>query len=264
MTLSLGFRGEFSTGWNEAHGRASTYTFSNGVISNLPPVGNNTFTTNNAKFLPEPRIGLAWSPSRTGRSSAPDLECTTNLQDALGYRMDQNAPFNPTYSIALSPCLSFPFPHRLLCRKMPFWCREAFSPILKMPTLISYSLRVEQAIGQKYIIDHGIRRSHGYHEVIGIDANHRCRPFVPVRLARRYTRVPFRGRLRTQPFRPAAITFLLERQRRIRPWRIPGHGSLLATVATTRSRSTSIAVSATICLCVAFTHGQRPSMTGIR
>ena len=27
LTLSLGFRGEFSTGWNEAHGRASTYTF---------------------------------------------------------------------------------------------------------------------------------------------------------------------------------------------------------------------------------------------
>ena len=25
------------------------------------------------------------------------------LQDALGYRMDQNAPFNPTYSIASLP-----------------------------------------------------------------------------------------------------------------------------------------------------------------
>src|SRR5580704_15149918 len=42
LTLSLGFRGEFSTGWNEAHGRASTYTFSNGVISSQPQVGNNT------------------------------------------------------------------------------------------------------------------------------------------------------------------------------------------------------------------------------
>ena len=27
FTLSLGFRGEFSTGWNEAHGRAANYTF---------------------------------------------------------------------------------------------------------------------------------------------------------------------------------------------------------------------------------------------
>ena len=28
------------------------------------------------------------------------------LQDALGYRMDQNAPFNPTYSIASLPVSS--------------------------------------------------------------------------------------------------------------------------------------------------------------
>ncbi len=36
FTLSLGFRDEFTTGWNEAHGRASTYTYTNGVISNQP------------------------------------------------------------------------------------------------------------------------------------------------------------------------------------------------------------------------------------
>ena len=27
LTLSLGFRDEFSTGWNEAYGRASNYTY---------------------------------------------------------------------------------------------------------------------------------------------------------------------------------------------------------------------------------------------
>ncbi len=43
FTLSLGFRGEFSTGWNEAHGRAANYTFSNGVISSQPRVSSNTF-----------------------------------------------------------------------------------------------------------------------------------------------------------------------------------------------------------------------------
>ena len=62
FTLSLGFRGEFSTGWNEAHGRAANYTFANGVISSQPRVSSNTFTTNNAKFLPQPRLGFAWSP----------------------------------------------------------------------------------------------------------------------------------------------------------------------------------------------------------
>ncbi|MEA2539864.1 MAG: hypothetical protein QOH35_1230, partial [Acidobacteriaceae bacterium] len=38
FTLSLGFRGEFSTGWNEAHGRAANYTFANGVISSQPRI----------------------------------------------------------------------------------------------------------------------------------------------------------------------------------------------------------------------------------
>ena len=58
-TVTLGFRGESSTGWNEAHGRAANYTFDNGVISNQPRIASSAFTTNNAKFLPEPRVGVA-------------------------------------------------------------------------------------------------------------------------------------------------------------------------------------------------------------
>src|SRR5580692_2148322 len=56
LTLTLGFRDEFTTGWNEAHGRASNYTFTNGVISSQPRVADSLFTLNNAKFLPQPRI----------------------------------------------------------------------------------------------------------------------------------------------------------------------------------------------------------------
>jgi len=55
LTLSLGFRDEFSTGWNEAHGRAANYTFASGVISSQPHIGDSFFTVNNAKFLPQPR-----------------------------------------------------------------------------------------------------------------------------------------------------------------------------------------------------------------
>ena len=62
--LRLGFRGEFTNGWNEAHGRASNYVFdSNGVIVDQSCDRNSPLsTTNNATFLPAPRIGLAWSP----------------------------------------------------------------------------------------------------------------------------------------------------------------------------------------------------------
>ncbi len=103
LTVSLGFRGEFSTGWNEAHGRAANYTFPDGVISSQPHIGNNAFTTNNAKFLPEPRIGVAWSPRLNKTVVRTGFGIYNELLDDLGYRMDQNAPFNPTYSIASLP-----------------------------------------------------------------------------------------------------------------------------------------------------------------
>ena len=96
--MTLGFREEFSTGWNEAHGRAANYTFTDGVISSQPHVGDSLFATNNAKFLPQPRIGLAWSPFSSKIVIRAGFGMYNDLQDALGYRTDQNAPFNPTYS----------------------------------------------------------------------------------------------------------------------------------------------------------------------
>ena len=65
--MTLGFRDEFTTGWNEVHGRASTYTFTNGVINTEPVIGSSVFTANNAKFLPQPRLGIAWSPVSDAR-----------------------------------------------------------------------------------------------------------------------------------------------------------------------------------------------------
>ncbi len=100
LTVSVGFRGESSNGWNEAHGRAANYTFTNGVISTNPRIADSIFTVNNAKFLPQPRIGLAWSPFGEKTVVRAGFGMYNDLQDALGYRADQNAPFNPTYSIA--------------------------------------------------------------------------------------------------------------------------------------------------------------------
>ena len=56
---------------------------------------------NNAKFLPQPRVGLAWSPFRNTHTTVirAGFGMYNDLQDALGYRTDQNAPFNPTYSL---------------------------------------------------------------------------------------------------------------------------------------------------------------------
>lgn len=171
LTLSLGFRGEFSTGWNEAHGRASTYTYSNGVISSQPHVGSNTFTTNNAKFLPEPRVGVAWSPHLDKTVIRAGFGMYNELQDALGYRTDQNAPFNPTYSIAALTVSRLPISPQAPVPANTFLVPGGVQPNMKMPTLISYSLRVEQALDKNTSLTVGYVGSHGYHELIGIDAN---------------------------------------------------------------------------------------------
>ena len=171
LTVTLGFRAEFSNGWNEAHGRAANYTFTNGVISSQPRVAGDAFTVNNAAFLPDPRIGVAWSPFTEKTVVRAGFGIYNELQDALGYRMDQNAPFNTTYSIASLPVSSLPINPQAAPPAAALIVPGGVQPNLKMPTLISYSLRIEQELTPNTSVTVGYVGSHGYHEVVGIDAN---------------------------------------------------------------------------------------------
>ena len=171
LTLTLGFRDEFSTGWNEAHGRAANYTFPNGVISSQPRIASSAFTQNNARFLPAPRIGIAWSPYPAKTVLRAGFGMYYELQDALGYRMDQNAPFNPTYSLASLPVAKLPINPAAPVPKGALLVPGGVQPNLKMPTLISYSLGIEQELTTNTSLTLRYLGSHGYHEIVGIDAN---------------------------------------------------------------------------------------------
>jgi hypothetical protein len=171
LAVTLGLRDEFTTGWNEAHGRAANYFYTNGVINSAPHVGGSEFSTNNAKFLPQPRIGIAWSPLGRKTVIRAGFGMYNDLQDALGYRADQNAPFNPTYSIANFAVKNFPIdttqPVPASAKLVP----GGVQPDLKTPTLISYSLRIERELSQRTSVSVGYVGSHGYHELIGVDTN---------------------------------------------------------------------------------------------
>jgi Carboxypeptidase regulatory-like domain len=175
LTLSLGFRDELSTGWNEAHGRASNYTFTNGVINTQPHIGDSLFTANNATFLPQPRAALAWSPLGPKTVLRAGFGMYNDLQDALGYRADQNAPFNPVYSVGSAtapfPVSSLPInlavPPHAGAKLVP----GGVQPDMKTPTLISWSLRIERELSPNTSFTIGYVGSHGYHELIGVDAN---------------------------------------------------------------------------------------------
>ncbi len=171
LTLSLGLRGEVSTGWNEAHDRAANYTFTNGVISSQPHIGHSAFTENNTAFLAQPRVGLAWNPRRDKTVVRAGFGMYNELLDDLGYRMDQNAPFNPTYSIASLPVSSLPINPAAPAPAKALLVPGGVQPDVKMPTLISYSLRVEQELTPNTSLTLGYVGSHGYHQLIGFDGN---------------------------------------------------------------------------------------------
>jgi hypothetical protein len=187
-TVSLGFRDEFSTGWNEANGRAANYALgSAGPVCALQPatnvclpqVGNSLLTINRAKFLPQPRLGVAWKPFDQETVVRAGVGIYNDLQDALGYRADQNAPANPTYTIgATSLANTFgtggtpiqpgaPPPTSPLALLLP----GGVQPDMQTPTLVSYSVRVERALSSTTSLSVGYVGSHGYHEIIGVDAN---------------------------------------------------------------------------------------------
>jgi len=105
LELRLGFRAEFTNGWNEAQGRASNYLFdSNGVILTKPFVSGSALAVNNAKFLPAPRVAVAWSPFGSTRTVIRAGFRTYNaLLDNLSYRLDQNGPYNTVYAVKSIP-----------------------------------------------------------------------------------------------------------------------------------------------------------------
>jgi hypothetical protein len=176
LELRLGFRGEFTTGWNEAYGRGANYTFdptTNFILTQAGTgfpllAGSSVFTRNNARFLPAPRIGLAWSPLGSKKTvMRAGFGLYYALNDNLSYRLDQNGPFNPVYT-AKNISLSSISPGNIPTSKIS---PSGVQPDLLTPTVISYTFKIQQQIAPNTTLSLGYIGSHGYHEILSIDAN---------------------------------------------------------------------------------------------
>jgi hypothetical protein len=170
LELRIGFRSESTNGWNEAHGRASNYLFDpSGLILTQPVVGSSALAVNNARFLPSPRAGIAWSPFASKKTVfRAGFGLYYGLLDNLSYRLDQNGPFNTVYAVknilfsSIAPNAAYSG-----AKVIP----SGVQPDLKTPAVESWSLKIEQQVSSNTSLGVSYIGSHAYHELLSVDAN---------------------------------------------------------------------------------------------
>jgi hypothetical protein len=182
LTLELGLRHEFTTGWNEVAGRAANYiTDSQGVLLTDTRIGNAALTENNAKHLFGPRIGIAWDPFGDGKTAIrAGFGTYYSLLDSLS-KLNALPPFNGTLAFSNVPLSSVvPIipgtPPQPSCESgaaanCTIYSPQGVQPDAKTPTVQRWSFRIERQLSSNTVLRAGYVGSFGYHDLVSIDPN---------------------------------------------------------------------------------------------
>jgi hypothetical protein len=172
LELRAGFRSESTSGWNEANGRAANYGFTNGIINTNPTIGSSALSDNRAKFMPEPRIGLAYDLFGNGKTALRgSFGVHRALLDALDYRLDQTAPFNTTLSFSNTTVDKLAGLASGTSAGSGLISPSNVQPDIATPTVLAWTFKVEQQIAPSTSLTIGYVGSHGYHQILSEDQN---------------------------------------------------------------------------------------------
>jgi hypothetical protein len=182
LTLSLGIRDEFTSGWNEESGRAANYLTQNAVLETNVTVGNSAFTQNNATHLFAPRAGLAWDPFGDGKTSIrAGFGTYYSLIDDLSFLLNSLPPANGAVSLSNAPLLSTiplaagvpPLPQctTAVLPTCTTFAPQGVQPNAKTPTVEEWNFTIERQLDHNTSLRAAYVGSHGYHGFVSIDPN---------------------------------------------------------------------------------------------
>jgi hypothetical protein len=188
LTLKLGLRHEMTDGWNEAHAHSSNYIFdSNGIIQTDARIGTPAFLENHSKWLLQPRVGLAWDPTGTGRWAVrAGFGIHNDLQDNLAHRLNADPPFNPRISLVSTPIWTYMQNPLRFGQQLPPSCNAqsplrwpdcsvyfpgGLDPVMRTPTIQQWSLTVERGLTKDLMLQVSYVGSESYHILTAMDKN---------------------------------------------------------------------------------------------